>query len=145
MADKSEIAVIQFEDRHRAEVIALWQKCGLVRAWNDPDKDIDRCLSVEASRLFVLVKGETVIGSVMTGYDGHRGAVYYLSVDPDHQGSGYGRVLMDHCEAYLTGLGCPKINLFVRKDNEAVHRFYGESGYALETSAAFGKRLIPDV
>jgi len=137
--------ITAFENRHRAEVIALWKKCGLVRAWNDPDKDIDRCLSNGSSTLFVLLDGDMVIGSVMTGYDGHRGAVYYLSVDPDRQSGGYGKQLMAHCEAYLTSLGCPKINLFVRKGNEPVQAFYRGLGYEEETSAAFGKRLIPDV
>lgn len=144
MPDANKSDIVLFKEQHRQDVIALWKKCGLVRAWNDPEKDIDRCLSVDASRLFVLINDQTVIGSVMTGYDGHRGAVYYLSVDPAHQGGGYGRKLMQQCEDYLTGLGCPKINLFVRKDNDAVHRFYGDMDYALETSAAFGKRLIPD-
>jgi ribosomal protein S18 acetylase RimI-like enzyme len=144
MTEVSDTEIILFEEHHRQAVIALWQKCGLTRAWNDPDKDIDRCLSVAASALFLLLKDGVVIGTVMTGYDGHRGAVYYLSVDPDEQGHGYGRRLMAHCEAYLTSLGCPKINLFVRKDNSLVHKFYDGLGYALETSAAFGKRLIPD-
>ncbi|GAA0781140.1 GNAT family acetyltransferase [Roseibium denhamense] len=133
-----------FEEGHRSAVIGLWTKCGLIRPWNDPHKDIDRCLSVPLSRLFILEQGTKVIGTVMTGYDGHRGAVYYLAVDPDAQKSGLGRQLMNHCEDYLTSLGCPKINLFVRSDSESVQAFYRTLGYEQETSAAYGKRLIPD-
>ncbi len=136
--------IVPFSEPFREEMIALWARCELVRPWNDPSKDIDRCLSVEASSLFLLVRERVLIGSAMAGYDGHRGAVYYLCVHPDHRGKGHAKRLMDHCETYLTGLGCPKINLFVRADNAQVRAFYEARGYAMETSASFGLRLIPD-
>lgn len=144
MVDESEPVIAPFEERYRAQVIALWQACGLTRAWNDPDKDIDRKLSDPQGGFFVLLRDGKVIGSVMTGYDGHRGAIYYLSIDPEHQSAGLGRRLMEHCEAFLIGLGCPKINLFVRQGNEAVMKFYDDLGYAPEKAVALGKRLIPD-
>ncbi|WP_422038497.1 GNAT family acetyltransferase [Roseibium sp.] len=144
MGDQADAVIVPFEERYRSDVIDLWQSCGLTRAWNDPDKDIDRKLSDPQGGFFVLLKGETVIGSVMAGYDGHRGAIYYLSIDPAHQSAGLGRRLMEHCEAFLIGLGCPKINLFVRQGNEAVMKFYDDLGYAPEKAVALGKRLIPD-
>ncbi|MBD1545748.1 GNAT family acetyltransferase [Roseibium aggregatum] len=143
-------SIVEFQEEYRKPVIALWQACGLVRAWNDPDKDIDRKLADRNGGFFVMLYRdpasgtETVIGSVMAGYDGHRGSIYYLSIAPEHQGSGCGRQLMTHCEDYLIDLGCPKINLFVRKDNEQAAAFYEGLGYIIETSLAFGKRLIPD-
>lgn len=140
----TDMAIVEFDEAYRSEVIKLWEACGLVRPWNDPDKDIDRKLSDPQGGFFVLLRERRVIGSVMAGYDGHRGAIYYLSIDPTCQSAGLGRSLMEHCEAFLIGLGCPKINLFVRKGNEAVMRFYDELGYSEETATAMGKRLIPD-
>jgi ribosomal protein S18 acetylase RimI-like enzyme len=133
-----------FEERFRADVIALWHKCGLVRPWNDPDKDVDRKLTDRNGGFFVLLKDDLLIGSVMAGYDGHRGSINYLSIDPGHQSAGLGRMMMAHCEAFLIERGCPKINLFVRQGNEAVIRFYDHVGYEEEKAVAFGKRLIPD-
>ncbi|WP_306144090.1 GNAT family acetyltransferase [Roseibium sp. MMSF_3412] len=144
MSEQAEPVIAPFEEGHRKEVISLWQSCGLTRAWNDPDKDIDRKLSDPQGGFFVLLQADKVIGSVMAGYDGHRGAIYYLSIDPEHQSSGLGRLLMEHCEEFLIGLGCPKINLFVRQGNEAVMKFYDGLGYAPEKAVALGKRLIPD-
>ena len=143
-------SIVAFEEEHRKKVIGLWQACGLVRAWNDPDKDIDRKLTDRNGGFFVMLyrdpagRADEVIGSVMAGYDGHRGSIYYLSIAPEHRGAGCGRQLMSHCEDFLIGLGCPKINLFVRKDNEQASAFYESMDYILETSLAFGKRLIPD-
>ncbi|MDN3719391.1 GNAT family N-acetyltransferase [Roseibium salinum] len=88
----------------------------------------------------MLLKSGDVVGSVMTGYDGHRGSVYYLSIHPDHQSAGLGQMLMKHCEDFLIELGCPKINLFVRRDNEAVMRFYEQLGYSEEAAVPLGKK-----
>ncbi|MEP3047842.1 MAG: GNAT family acetyltransferase [Roseibium sp.] len=144
MASDNAKSIISFEEGYRHQLIALWEKCGLVRSWNDPNKDIDRCLGAPSSDLFLMIEDDQLLGAVMAGYDGHRGAIYYLSVDPAHQTTGHGKTLMDYCEKYLMDLGCPKINLFVRKGNEKVMGFYDSLGYAEETSPAYGKRLIPD-
>ncbi|MHA7772885.1 GNAT family acetyltransferase [Roseibium sp. M-1] len=145
MMPAEDCTISTFEEKYRDDVVALWKKCGLVRPWNDPDKDIDRKQKDRNGGFFVLLLGDRLIGSVMAGYDGHRGAIYYLCIDPQHQSEGLGQMMMAHCEAFLTELGCPKINLFVRRENEVVIRFYQQLGYEQETSAAFGKRLIPDI
>ena len=149
MAETKAYRIVSFEERYRGDVIALWHMCGLTRPWNDPDKDIDRKLTDTVGRLFLLLHSGTadhdgVIGTVMAGYDGHRGSIYYLCVHPDHQSSGYGRTLMEHSEVFLRNLGCPKINLFVRKGNEAVLSFYDRLDYGVEDIVVRGKRLIPD-
>ena len=80
----------------------------------------------------------------MVGYDGHRGSINYLAVDPQFSGHGFGRVLVQAAEEFLRGIGCPKINLCVRRENEAVIKFYDKLGYAEETVYYCGKRLIED-
>jgi ribosomal protein S18 acetylase RimI-like enzyme len=125
-------------------VIDLWQRCGLTRPWNDPSLDIRRKLSVQPE-LFVV--GETdgkVVASAMAGYDGHRGWVNYLAVDPACRLQGLGRQLMAHLEAGLQALGCPKLNLQVRTGNTEVLAFYRSLGYAVDDVVCLGKRLIVD-
>ena len=145
MLTPSECQIANFEERFRAPVIALWKKCGLVRPWNDPDKDIDRKLADRNGAFLLLLCNDVLIGSVMVSHDGHRGSIYYLSVDPEHQSGGLGNMLMNHCETYLKDLGCPKINLFVRHGNEQVKAFYQRLGYSEEAAIPMGKRLIPDL
>ncbi len=144
MSVEDETAIVPFEEQFRQDVLALWAKCGLVRAWNDPGKDIDRKLTDRNGRFPVLLVGQRVVGSVMVSYDGHRGSVYYLAVDPAFQGRGFGKRLMEYCETFLLEIGCPKINLFVRSDNEAVLRFYEDLGFSQDAAMPLGKRLIPD-
>jgi ribosomal protein S18 acetylase RimI-like enzyme len=53
-------------------------------------------------------------------------------------------MLMTYCERFLLDLGCPKVNLLVRRGNEGVMRFYEQLGYGEDAVVALGKRLIPD-
>jgi ribosomal protein S18 acetylase RimI-like enzyme len=144
MTSQADLTITSFEESNRDQVIRLWDKCGLLRPWNDPNKDIDRKLTDNNGAFFVLVRDAEVIGSVMVSYDGHRGSIYYLAVDPDCQSRGLGKLLMDHCEAFLVELGCPKINLFVRRGNEPVLKFYEKLGFEEDAAVPLGKRLIPD-
>lgn len=132
----------QASDEHA--VVTLWEACGLVRPWNDPHKDIARKLNVQPELFLVGLEGERVVGTVMVGYEGHRGWINYLAVSPDHQGRGLGRRLMDEAEQRLRAVGCPKINLQVRSGNEAVRQFYESIGYSLDEVVSFGKRLERD-
>lgn len=125
-------------------VVGLWKACGLTRPWNDPHKDIARKLTTQPELFRVGEVDGQLVATAMIGYDGHRGWVYYLAVHPEFQGRGYGRMLMAHAEALLIERGCPKINLLVRKTNEAVLAFYDRLGYGRDAAVSLGKRLIPD-
>lgn len=125
-------------------VVALWQRCGLTRPWNDPHKDIARKLTTQPDLFLVGVVDEAIVATVMAGYDGHRGWVNYLGVDPGHQRHGYGRAMMAAVECRLLALGCPKINLQVRATNSAVIAFYQSLGFGLDDVVSLGKRLEHD-
>ena len=133
-----------FREADEAAVILLWERCELTRPWNDPRRDIRRKLAVRPDLFLVgAIRGE-VVGSVMVGYDGRRGWINYLAVDPDHRKQGLGRTLMAEAELRLLREGCPKINLQVRANNPEVVAFYQRLGYAVEELVSMGKRLVRD-
>ena len=144
MSLPSSVVIAPFAESDRAATVELWQKCGLTRPWNDPSKDIDRKLSDPVGGFLVARLGGAVIGSVMFGYDGHRGSINYLAVHRSHQGAGLGRRLMHEAEAALLELGCPKINLMVRRGNAGAAGFYEKLSYLQDDVVVLGKRLIPD-
>ena len=133
-----------FRPEDEAAVIALWQRCGLTRPWNDPHKDIQRKLTTQPELFLVGERDGLLVASVMAGFDGHRGWVNYLAVDPEQRGQGLGRMLMEQVERSLVELGCPKLNLQVRAGNQAVLAFYERLGYQVEPLISLGKRLIAD-
>ncbi len=134
----------EFRDGDTKAVISLWQRCGLTRPWNDPWKDVTRKLSAGDGWFLVGEADDEVIASVMVGYDGHRGSIFYLAVAPGHRGRGYGAALMRDAEERLRAVGCPKLNLLVRTDNHEVLAFYDALGYAVDPVTSLGKRLIAD-
>ncbi|MCU1578525.1 MAG: family acetyltransferase [Rhodoglobus sp.] len=138
------MAIRSFAEADTDAVVQLWEDCGLTRPWNDPRKDIARKLEVQRDLFLVLEEDARIAGSAMVGFDGHRGWVYYLAVDPGFRGRGFGRALMQRAEQLLIELGCPKFNLQVRVGNEAVLAFYRSLGYVEDPVASMSKRLIPD-
>ena len=127
-----------------ASVIALWRACGLVRPQNDPQKDITRKLKVNPEWFLVAEVDRQIVGAVMAGYEGHRGWINYLAVEPARQRGGLGRALMTEAEQRLRAAGCPKINLQVRTDNVAAIAFYERIGFRRDQVVSLGKRLVPD-
>ena len=111
------------------------------RAWNDPYKDIDFARAAENATVLVGRAGAGIVASVMVGHDGHRGAVYYLAVDPGQQGRGFGRAIMNTAEDWLKARGVWKLNLLVRGDNLAARGFYEALGYTQEPNIQMGRRF----
>ena len=133
-----------FEASDEEAVVALWQRCGLTRPWNDPRKDIRRKLRVRPDLFLVGVLDGEIIATAMAGYEGHRGWISYLSVAPEHRRKGLGRAIMAEAERLLREAGCPKINLQVRSTNSEVIKFYQRIGFVLEDVVNLGKRLEED-
>ena len=138
------IKIRHYNDSDQEKVVKLWELCELTRQWNNPIKDIQRKLTVQSELFLVLEKDGEILGSIMGGFDGHRGNVNYLGIHPDHKNKGLGKLLMNRIEVELIKMGCPKINLMVRDANIDVQQFYKVIGYKEQKVVVFGKRLIPD-
>ena len=125
----------------RERVIALWQTAHLTRPWNDPGADFDLALANPTSTILLAKNGMALVGCVMTGFDGHRGWAYYLATDPTQLKCGIGRILMAAAENWLKKLGCSRIRLMVRADNEVANGFYEAIGYETQEVATLGRTL----
>jgi ribosomal protein S18 acetylase RimI-like enzyme len=128
-----------------AAVVALWRASGLTRPWNDPLADFRLALGASSATILLAREGDGIIGSVMAGFDGHRGWVYYLAVAPDRRRAGLGRVLMAAAEAWLRERGAPKLQLMVRTENQAALGFYAALGMERQATVVLGRRLDGDL
>lgn len=133
-----------FEQADEAQVISLWQECDLQRSWNNPHLDIARKQAAGDGLFLVAEIDGVVVGTLMAGYDGHRGSINYVGVLPGNRKMGIGRALMSEAEKLLIERGCPKINLHVRTNNLEAVEFYRRLGYETFDIVNMGKRLIPD-
>jgi hypothetical protein len=135
------LAIAPISDTDVAAVVALWQACGLTRPWNDPAADIALARKGPNSAVLAGRDANAIVASVMVGYDGHRGWVYYVAVDPDHRHKKYGRVIMDAAENWLRQRGIEKMQLLVRSDNTGVKAFYEQLGYLEQERVVYAKWL----
>ena len=143
MIETEPFEIIEFNNvKHREKVVALWiDVFGYDTARNDPGFVIDKKIAMLDGLFFVATHQEGIVGTVMAGYDGHRGRIYAMAVHPGHRKKGIASLLLSHAERRLASLGCIKINLQILKGNADVQRFYRANGYALEDRISMGKEI----
>ena len=141
MSTNPALSITPLQDGDIPEVIRLWERCGSTRPWNDPADDIALARRGDNSTLLVGRHDGVICASVMVGHDGHRGWVYYVTVDPDQRYHGFGRAIMEAAESWLRARGILKLQLMVRKDNVKVHAFYRSIGYYNQETVTFAKWL----
>ena len=127
-------------------VVALWERTlpeygDPTRPQRAPRPSIRRKLDWGDGLFWLAVSDEEVVGTVMAGYDGHRGWIYSLAVHPDHRRGGLGTALVAHAEQELARLGCPKVNLQVLATNADGAEFWAATGYQPDPVLGLGKRL----
>ena len=125
-------------------MVALWTGIfvdGYEAPHNDPEVSIDLKTAYDPDLFLVAVNGDRLVGTVMGGYDGHRGWIYSLAVDSNERHRGIGTELMAEAERRLKERGCLKVNLQVMPDNKGVVQFYRELGFSVENRLSMGKRL----
>ncbi len=99
----------------------------------------------EDDLFWVALADKKLVGTIMAGYDGHRGWIYSLAVDENYRKQNIGSKLLRHAEKRLSEIGCMKVNLQILKKNVAVKDFYLNSGYAEEERISMGKILHENV
>jgi len=135
------LEITSYNPTYQTAVMDLWKKCNLVVPQNDPIEDIQKKIDVQPELFFVALLKNKLIGSVMAGYDGHRGWLYYLAVLPEYQKKGYGKKLVKKAVNELRKLGCLKVNLQVRTDNTSIVNFYKHLGFKEEERVSLGMHL----
>jgi ribosomal protein S18 acetylase RimI-like enzyme len=123
-------------------VVALWRKVFPDDPpHHDPVDTIRLKVETQPELFFVATKGGGVVGTIMAGFDGHRGWIYRVAVDPKHQRHGIGTALVRRAEQELIARGAPKINLQIRASNSQVASFYEHLGFVIEERVSMGKRI----
>ncbi len=134
----------EYQESDEKDVIDLWFKCDLVLPECNPKRNIERKLKVDRDLFLVGSVNGKIMASVMGGYEGHRGCINLLAVDPKYRRKGYGRLMMEAVEQRIKEKGCLRINLQVRAANKDVIEFYQAIGYTVDNVVGLGKRLEED-
>lgn len=111
------------------DVIALWDSAGLLRGRSDERSEIEKKLERDPDLFLVGVDAGVIVAAVIGGYDGRRGWVYHLAVEPALHARGFGASLLEELESRLREKGCIKVNLLIDPENATVQGFYEKRGY----------------
>ena len=125
------------------QIIDIWEKAGINVGSSDTKEEIDKMLNRNPSLLLVGKMNGKVIAVALGGYDGRRGYVHHLAVDPEYQNKGYGKKLMDELMFRFKKMKVHKIHLFIEKYNNSVIDFYKKLGWQIRDDLVM-MSFIPD-
>jgi ribosomal protein S18 acetylase RimI-like enzyme len=136
------IEIITYGDEHFDGVSSLWREAFPADPpWNNAATVLPTKLAFQPNLVIVALDRGPVIGSILAGYDGHRGWINRIAVRNSHRRQHVGTALMREAEARLQAIGCIKVNLQVRSSNAAVVEFYRRLGYSIEERVSMAKPL----
>lgn len=128
----------KFQESDKDSLIQLWQMVFPDDPpHNKPSKVIDAKLNVD-DLIFIVEDNQELIGACIAGYDGHRGWLYAVAVDPAHRRKGIGEKLVKYSLRILKEIGCIKVNLQLRSSNTGVATFYQSLGFEVEDRLSMG-------
>ena len=125
------------------DIIKLWRKTGIIVGSTDTREELERMLKRNPKLFLIGKENETVIGVVMGGFDGRRGYVHHLAVDPDYQKKRYGKMLIDELSERFRQMGVHKVHLFIEKENKNVVDFYRNLGWEVRNDLIM-MSFVPD-
>jgi len=124
-------------------VIELWRKAGISVSSSDTKEELEKMHQRNPQLFLLCVIKENVVGVVMGGFDGRRGYIHHLAIDPEYQKKGYGQLMMGDLINRFRKLGVHKIHLFIEKNNKEVVKFYRDLDWKIRDDLIM-MSFIPD-
>ncbi|VVD79854.1 GNAT family acetyltransferase [Pandoraea terrigena] len=146
IATSDNVRIRCFDDADTDAVLALWceafpEYLAADKPHREPRRSIANKVALRDGLFFVAACDRQIVGTVMAGYDGHRGWVYSLAVARALRRRGVASALLRHAECVLAERGCLKLNLQVLTQSREALAFYTAHGYATDDVVSLGKRL----
>jgi len=132
-----------FTMRYYHEIIDLWKRSGIEVSSSDTRDEIARILKRNPDLFLIGKENEKVIAVVMGAFDGRRGYVHHLAIDPDYQKKKYGKMMMDELIEKFQVKKAHKVHLFIEKYNKEVVDFYRKLGWEVRDDLIM-MSFVPD-
>ena len=130
VAMSGEITIREFRIDDYGAAVELWNKVeGIEIAEGDSRVEIAGLMSRNPGSNWVAEDGSTIVGVALSGHDGRRGHIYHLAVEPDYQGLGLGKRLVEKCLNGLRAAGIKRAIILVANNNPRGRSFWHRSGW----------------
>jgi len=125
------------------DVVDIWKRTGISITSSDTKEEVNVMLNKNPDLSLIAKIDEKIIGVVMGGFDGRRGYVHHLAIDPKYQKKGYGKLLMNELIERFQKKRVHKVHLFIEKHNKDVIAFYNKLGWDIRSDLIM-MSFIPD-
>ncbi|MFX0031532.1 MAG: GNAT family N-acetyltransferase [Candidatus Hodarchaeota archaeon] len=133
----------KFTIENYENIVQLWKKVDLSITSSDSKEEIERMIKKNPNLSLISKIGGKIVGVVMGGFDGRRGYVHHLAIDPKYQKKGFGRKLMDELMERFRQKKVHKVHLFIEKRNKDVITFYQKLGWEMRNDLVM-MSFVPD-
>ena len=129
------------------KVYDLWMSCKNMgfNNLNNSREGIRKYLERNPSTCFVAVKGEDVVGVILSGNDGRRGFIYHMAVTEEYRHQGIASNLLDHALSALKAEGINKAALLVFNHNEAGNAFWEKQGFTARDDVTYRNKVLTEM
>jgi ribosomal protein S18 acetylase RimI-like enzyme len=111
-------------------VLALWRDADAVPSATDDSESVRG--AAELGILLVADDGDRIVGSLIAAFDGWRGNMYRLAVDPAVRRQGIAAALVAEGERRLLEQGCRRITALVVAAEDHATGFWAHVDYATD-------------
>ena len=91
---------------------------------------------------FVAEDNGKIVGTILAGHDGRRGLFHHVSVLPEYQKQGIGKMLVDNAMDALEKEGITKVLLVVFKDNDNGNAFWEHIGFTKRDDLFYRNKYV---
>jgi len=139
-----DIEITTYSQTDYSEVIKLWLRAGLSLSYSDTESELNRFAKFCKESFFIMRYHEVIIGSVIGSFDGRRGYINHLAIDPRYQHQGLGSRLMTHLENWYREHNVVKIHLMIERENAEVGDFYEKEGWYYRDDLILMSKTLKD-
>jgi ribosomal protein S18 acetylase RimI-like enzyme len=112
------------------EVLRLWAAARTSYATTSDDRGaIERLLGRDRDSLLVAERDGRLVGALVAAWDGWRGNMYRLAVEPDERRRGVGTALVREGERRLREHGARRVTALIGADDETAAGLWAATGY----------------
>lgn len=130
-------------------LLTLWQRAGLTHRprGRDSREKIEQELAAAPHSHPGLFVGDRLVAAVIATFDGRKGWINRVAVDPDFRGRGYGQRMIAEAEAVLRKQhGALVIAALIEQENDPSRQLFAKCGFAAwEGVCYYSKRDRPEV
>ena len=123
-------------------ICEVWENHGGTNPVDDSYDGFAKYLRRNPTTSFVAEDNGKIVGTILAGHDGRRGLFHHVSVLPEYQKQGIGKMLVDNAMEALEKEGITKVLLVVFKDNDNGNAFWEHLGFTVREDLYYRNKYI---